>query len=278
MKVIKSISEMQTIARNLKGSIGFVPTMGFLHNGHLELVKCSLSKCDTTIVSIYVNPTQFAPNEDFASYPRDFEADREKLERLNVNYLFFPNDKEMYPNDYKTWVEVEKITKILCGKSRPTHFRGVTTIVNKLLNITNADYIYMGEKDYQQLKVITQMVKDLNMKTTVVGCPIVREQDGLAMSSRNKYLNDDERKRALCLFKSLKLAQKLYSENEKDPQKIRNRMINLIKENKGEIDYIEFVDKENLSSKKVLDDDTRVVIAVKIGKTRLIDNMNLKGD
>ncbi len=278
MKIIRSVMEMQKISSVLQGSVGFVPTMGYLHEGHLALVKCSKRQTDYTIVSIYVNPSQFAPNEDFSSYPRDFESDRKKLEKLEVDYLFFPSDKEMYPNGFKTWVTVEEITKILCGKSRPTHFKGVTTIVNKLINITNADYIFMGEKDYQQLKVIEQMVSDLNMKTQVVGCPIIREYDGLAMSSRNKYLNKEERTRALCLYNSLKLAQKEYKKGETNPNKVKEKMKELILKNDGDIDYIEFVDKETLSSKKALDNNTRVVIAVKIGKTRLIDNMNLKGD
>ncbi len=278
MKIIHSISEMQKIARKIEGTIGFVPTMGYLHNGHLELVKCSKAKCKTTIVSIYVNPTQFAPNEDFSSYPRDLEGDRKKLEEMEVDFLFYPSDDQMYPEGYKTWVEVEKITNILCGKSRPTHFKGVTTIVNKLLNITNADYIFMGEKDYQQLVVIKQMVKDLNMQTKVVGCPIVREKDGLALSSRNKYLNKDERQRALCLYKSLVLAKKMYKSGVYEPVKVYNAMKNLILENRGQIDYIEFVDNDSLETKKILDKNTRVALAVKIGKTRLIDNMKLEGE
>lgn len=278
MTILKSLKEMQNVAKNLTGTIGFVPTMGYLHEGHLELVKCSKAKADFTIVSIYVNPTQFAPNEDLDSYPRDIDRDKMLLQNLDVDFLFFPSDAEMYPNDYKTWVDVGKITQILCGASRPTHFKGVTTIVLKLLNLTKADYIFMGEKDYQQLTVIKQMVKDLNIDTSVIGCLIVRESDGLAMSSRNKYLNGDERKRALCLYKSLLLAKKLYKTGKKNPLLVKKEMIKLIEKNRGKIDYIEFVDADNLEIKKNLDDNTRVAIAVKIGKTRLIDNIKIEGD
>jgi len=247
-----------------------------LHKGHLSLVKASQKENKITVVSIYVNPAQFGPKEDLSDYPRDLERDIDLLSDLNVNYVFFPSTKEMYSENYRTWVNVEKITGILCGKSRPSHFKGVTTIVAKLLNIVKPDKIYLGEKDFQQLMVLTTMVRDLNMPAKVIGCPIIREADGLAMSSRNKYLNSENRKRALCLYESLQLAQKMFSEGETDAEVIRSIMKNLIQQQHGLVDYIEFIDPGSLGVINKLYKGCRLAVAVKISNTRLIDNCKIQ--
>ncbi len=259
----------------LDGIIGFVPTMGYLHEGHLSLVKAAKKDCDTVVVSIFVNPSQFGPNEDLSQYPRDLDKDVQLLSELNVDYIFFPNKKEMYPDNHKTWINVEKITTILCGKSRPTHFRGVTTIVAKLLNIVNPDLMYMGEKDFQQIVVLEQMIRDLHFQTKIVRCPLIREIDGLAMSSRNKYLSPKGRKDALCLYKSLLLAKTEFENGRIISKKIKLKMKQLIESKNGNIDYIEFVDPETLESVPELKKGDRVLLAVKIENTRLIDNMEI---
>ena len=274
--LVKTIKGMRKISRELKGTIGFVPTMGYLHEGHLSLVKESQKDNNYTIVSIYVNPSQFGPNEDFSAYPRDIERDISILKELDVDCIFFPSDNEMYPEDYKTWVNVDKITQILCGKSRPAHFKGVTTIVAKLMNIVNPDKMYMGEKDFQQLKVLNQMAKDLNFRTQVIGCPIIREKDGLAKSSRNKYLSPEARKNALSLYKSFQLAQERFTKGISDSRKIISEMTEVIKKNNGIIDYIEVVDSNTLENLSELEKGCRILLAVKIEKTRLIDNIEIK--
>lgn len=211
MVVVQKIQEMKEIAKKLKKegkSIGFVPTMGYLHEGHLSLVRLSKQQNDITIMSIFVNPIQFGPNEDYDRYPRDFERDKSLAEKEGVDYIFYPSVEEMYPEDFKTVVSVKKITEIMCGKSRPGHFDGVATVVLKLFNIVNPDRAYFGQKDAQQLAVIKQMVKDLNLDVEIVPCPIVREQDGLAMSSRNVYLSEEERKSATVLYRALNLAKR----------------------------------------------------------------------
>ncbi len=273
MQIIKSISEMQNISQKLNGKIGFVPTMGFLHEGHLSLVKEAKKKCDFVIVSIFVNPSQFSPNEDLNSYPRDFERDVKLL--TDVDFIFFPQNKEIYPNDYKTWITVEKISAEFCGKSRPIHFRGVATIICKLLNIVNADFLFLGEKDFQQLVVLKQMVKDLNFKTEVIGCPIMREKSGLAMSSRNKYLSKIERKNAISLYDSLQLVKTNFQNGIIDSQKNISQMQKLIEEKGGIVDYIEIIDSQNLEKIIQLKERCRVLIAVFFGKTRLIDNVEI---
>lgn len=273
--VINSINEMRSAVKRSDGKIGFVPTMGFLHEGHLSLVEAAKKISDVVIVSIYVNPTQFGPEEDLEKYPRDFKRDLQLLADHKVDYVFFPDNEMMYPADYKSWVNVEEITEVLCGKSRKNHFRGVTTIVAKLMNIIQPDFLFLGEKDFQQLKVLQQMGKDLNFPTEIIGCPLIREQDGLAMSSRNKYLSSIERKNALCLYKSLLLAKQLFSSGIRDAKKILSEMRKLIESDLGVIDYIEIVDPVSLRSVQKADADSRVVLAVFIGKTRLIDNMNI---
>jgi pantoate--beta-alanine ligase len=274
--IVNSVSEMQKISRSINKIIGFVPTMGYLHEGHLSLVKEAWKKSEIVVVSIYVNPTQFSPNEDLDNYPRDFERDIEMLSSLNVDFVFFPSNQEMYSEDYKTWVTVDEITQVLCGKSRSTHFRGVTTIVSKLINIVDPDFMFMGEKDFQQLRVLQQMGKDLNFHTKIIGCPLIRENDGLAMSSRNNYLSIQEHKDALCLYKSLLLAQKLFQEGIADSKKIVTEMQELILHNNGKIDYIEVIDPQTLNFIDTLFSGCRIALAVYIGKTRLIDNIEIK--
>ena len=273
--IIKSVSEMIKVSRSIKTSIGFVPTMGYLHEGHLSLVKRAKQETETVVVSIYVNPSQFAPNEDLDKYPRNIEKDIQLLAELDVDYVFFPDNQEMYPEGYKTWITVEKISRILCGKSRANHFRGVATIVAKLMHIVNADFMFMGEKDYQQIVVLEQMIKDLHFKTRIVRCPLIREKDGIAMSSRNKYLSARERKDALCLYKSLLMAQEKYDEGLTESAEIINLMKELIKSCNGVVDYIEIVDANSLQTIPNLHKDCRILVAVKIGETRLIDNMEI---
>lgn len=275
-KIISTIKHMQEISANIKTSIGFVPTMGYLHAGHLSLVEAAKKDNEIIVVSIYVNPSQFSPTEDLSSYPRDLDKDVSLLAELGVDYIFFPTNEMMYPDDYKTWVEVDEITKILCGKSRATHFKGVTTIVNKLINIVNPTSMYMGEKDFQQLAVIRQMVRDLNLRVKVVGCELIRENDGLAMSSRNKYLSENGRSSALCLNKSLKLAQKMFETGIIDFTKVKLEMQKLIEASSGQIDYIQLVDSRTIEAKNVISSGDRLVIAVKIENTRLIDNMEIR--
>jgi pantoate--beta-alanine ligase len=274
-KVLNTVAEMKEITRKYKGQVGFVPTMGYLHQGHLSLVEAAKKNCDTTVVSIFVNPTQFAPNEDLETYPRNFERDLKFLEELQVDYVFYPTATEIYPKGYKTWVQVEEITQILCGASRPTHFKGVTTIICKLINIVKPDKMFMGEKDFQQLIVLQQLTRDLNFEVEVVGCPIVREADGLAMSSRNEYLSDQDRKRAVCLFQSLQRAQELAQNGQRDVEAIKTAMRRIIENNNGEIDYIEIVDSQTLQKKEKIDKNCRALVAVKYGKTRLIDNLKI---
>lgn len=276
-------SKIDDLKRKLKEerkrgkSIGFVPTMGYLHDGHLSLVRQSVKENDLTVVSIFVNPIQFGPEEDFNRYPRDIERDKKLLEKEGVNYLFFPDNYEMYPTGYKTFVEVNELGKKLCGKSRPGHFKGVTTVVLKLFNIVQPDRAYFGQKDAQQAIIIKKMVKDLNLDVNIVVMPTVREEDGLAMSSRNVYLNEDERKNATVLYKSLKEAENLIKTGERDAEKIKNRMREIIMSYpKAMIDYIEIVDTEELNPVNPLKGEVLIALAVYIGKARLIDNIILE--
>ncbi|MCF7858040.1 MAG: pantoate--beta-alanine ligase [Candidatus Cloacimonetes bacterium] len=275
-KLIKTSKEMSEIRNRISSKIAFVPTMGSLHQGHLSLVDTAIEKAEVVIVSIYVNPTQFSIDEDLTEYPRDLDKDIKLLKEHQVDYVFFPDDEQMYPQGFKTWVDVEDITQILCGKTRPTHFRGVTTIVSKLLNIINPDLIFLGEKDFQQLAVIKQMVSDLNFQTEVIGCPIVREFDGLALSSRNKYLTAEGRKRALCLYKSLLLAQNLFRGGMVNSNKIISQMSNLIVNAACVIDYIEVFDPFSFEHLPELSPGCRIALAVIVDNTRLIDNIEIR--
>ena len=278
MEIVNSAKDMQGLAEGcrLEGKeIGFVPTMGYLHEGHLSLVRQAKKDNDVVIVSIFVNPLQFAPNEDYESYPRDIKRDEELLKKEGVDVLFYPSVQDMYPDGFQTYVQVENLTKVLEGRSRPTHFRGVTTVVLKLFNITKPHRAYFGKKDAQQLIVIKRMVRDLNLDVEIVGMPIVREEDGLAMSSRNKYLNDEERKQAVCLYRALRRAEELIKGGVYDAERIKKEMEDVIKLYPlAEIDYISInriSDLEELD--RVEDGNTLVSLAVRIGKTRLIDNM-----
>ena len=249
--------------------------MGFLHEGHLSLIRQSKKNCDFTIVSIFVNPTQFAPSEDFNSYPRNVERDNKLLENEGVDYLFLPSTEEIYPIDFQTFVNVEYVTKKLEGEFRPTHFRGVATVVLILLNCVQPDYAFFGQKDAQQLTVIKQMVKDLKLDIKIIGCPIVRESDGLAMSSRNVYLSSSERNDALVLYHSLELARKLIDSGEKRVNVILSDMTELFsKIPSANLDYIKIVESNTFKFVDELEKGNEyfVLVACKIGKTRLIDN------
>jgi len=267
---------MQSFSTSLRmdgKKIAFVPTMGYFHEGHLSLMKEAKKMADCLVVSIYVNPTQFGPKEDFSKYPRDLERDLKMAESVNVDVIFYPPDKEMYPANYQTYVDVEKVTQNLCGMSRPGHFRGVATVCNKLFNIVKPDFAVFGKKDFQQFVTIKRMVDDLNMDIQIVGSPTVRESGGLAMSSRNKYLNKDERKSALTLFKALKLAQKLYSNGEKKSSVIITEVEKLIKRASfTAIDYIKICDTRTLKDADKIKNQSVIALAVKVGNTRLIDN------
>lgn len=275
MEVIETISDMQRKRQTLNEAVGFVPTMGYLHEGHLSLVKRARNENATIVVSIFVNPTQFGPSEDFRSYPRDTERDLAMLEPY-TDIVFMPEDSEMYPADFDAWVEVGNITNKLEGASRPTHFKGVTTVVAKLFNIAQPTKVYFGQKDAQQLLVIKKMVRDLNMNLEIVSCPTEREPDGLAMSSRNTYLNPEQRKASIVLYKSLELAQKLWSNGERNGDVIRKRLEEFIRaEPLADIDYISLADTETLEELDIIQTSALVSMAVKFDKTRLIDNLIL---
>lgn len=254
--------------------IGLVPTMGYLHEGHISLVKAAKMKCDYVVVSIFVNPTQFGPKEDLKKYPRDLERDLKILSKYKVDAVFYPDASEIYPDGYKTYIEVNELQDKLCGKSRPEHFRGVATVVAKLFNIIKPDYAFFGMKDYQQQAIIKKMVGDLNMSVKVISLPTFRELNGLAMSSRNKYMNTIDRNKAAIINRSLDFAKKLISSGIKDPSKIRSAIVSMIRTKPGiKIDYIAVVDPETLETVKTINGKTLVAIAAFIGRTRLIDNI-----
>ena len=276
MKVVKTIAEMKEIRRQLPEPAGFVPTMGYLHEGHLSLVRQARSENKSVVVSIFVNPTQFGPQEDFEAYPRATERDLALLREEGTDVVFMPEGEEMYPDDFNSWVNVEGITERLEGASRPSHFMGVATVVTKLFNIVAPTRAYFGQKDAQQALVIKRMVADLNMNLEVIAAPTMREPDGLAMSSRNIYLDAEERQAATVLWKSLKLAQHLWANGERSACRIRRRMITTIEsEPKAQIDYVSIADTESLQEFDEIDRPALVSLAVWIGKTRLIDNVVL---
>ncbi len=277
MKVIEKIDEMKRLRLKLAEPVGFVPTMGYFHEGHLTLVRRARAENSSVVVSIFVNPTQFGPREDLDKYPRDPQRDLAMLEKEKTDIVFMPSAAEMYPPQFSSWVEVGKITERLEGASRPGHFRGVTTVVAKLFNIVQPTRAYFGQKDAQQLAVIKKMVADLDMNLEIVAVPTVREHDGLAMSSRNTYLNPEERQAALVLYQSLSLAQKLWSQGEKDAGKLRREIIDLIqKQPLVKIDYVSIADAETLDELDSVNPPALVSLAVRIGKTRLIDNVVLE--
>lgn len=276
MKQINTVSELrQQLNTHRTEKIGFVPTMGYLHEGHLSLVHKAKEQCDVVVMSIFVNPLQFGPNEDFDRYPQDIEKDRNLAAESGVDFLFTPSVEEMYPTDTKTTVQVTGVTERLCGASRPGHFDGVTTVVSKLFHMVQPDFAYFGLKDAQQVAVIETMVQDLNMPVTIVPCPIVREADGLAMSSRNVYLSPEERKQALVLRRSLLQAQEKAKNGEHEAFKIRQFMIQIIEEQPlADIDYVEILSYPDLQPvEDVRQQRVIAALAVRFGKTRLIDNM-----
>lgn len=276
MKVIEKIDDMKRVRRELAEPVGFVPTMGYFHEGHLALVRRARAENPSVVVSIFVNPTQFGPQEDFTSYPRDTEHDLALLEKENTDIVFMPSVNEMYPPQFNSWVEVSQITERLEGASRPGHFRGVTTVVAKLFNIIQPTRAYFGQKDAQQAIVIKKMVADLNMNLEIVTLPTVREPDGLAMSSRNTYLNPQERQAAKVLYQALSLAQQLWSQGETDAQHLRQEMLALIqKQPLATIDYVSIADAETLDELDRVKSPALVSLAVRIGSTRLIDNIML---
>lgn len=276
MEVIERADWMQQKAEALRLAgkvLGLVPTMGFFHEGHLELMRIARRHCDVVIISLFVNPMQFGPREDWATYPRDLEGDLEKARRVGVDIAFVPSVEQMYPEGFESRVSVEKVTKHLCGLSRPTHFDGVTTVVAKLFNITKPHVAVFGQKDFQQLTVVSRMVKDLNMDVQIVGVPTYREPDGLAMSSRNSYLNAEERKSALCLRKSLDLAQDMVNQGETRCATIKKAVEDLVLSHPyTQIDYVSLCDPVTLEEVDRLSGETLLALAVRVGKTRLIDN------
>lgn len=273
MDIIKDIKEIRKRLDNCK-NVGLVPTMGYLHEGHLSLIRKAREESDTVVVSVFVNPTQFGPEEDYEDYPRDLSKDKVKVNELGVDYIFAPEVSKMYPEDYNTFVKVEEITDYLCGSSRSGHFRGVTTVVCKLFNIVQPARAYFGQKDFQQFVVIKRMVRDLNFSIELCMLPIVREKDGLALSSRNKYLNSEEREAATVLYRALNEGENLIAGGERKVRKIRNSMVEIInKEKLAEIDYVELVDPDNLSQVEEIGEKVLLAMAVYIGDIRLIDNM-----
>lgn len=275
MKIVSTIEEVRAQVKEWKKegqSIGFVPTMGYLHEGHMSLIDAA-GENDKVVVSIFVNPMQFGPTEDLASYPRDLEHDAKLCEEHGVDLIFHPTPEEMYGDQFYSYVDMDVLTKELCGLSRPVHFRGVCTVVTKLFNIVTPDRAYFGQKDAQQLAVIKRMVKDLNMPLTITGCPIIREEDGLAKSSRNTYLSPEERKAALVLSRSIFLGKEMVEKGERDCKKILAAMTEEIeKEPLAKIDYVKIVDLDTMQQVEKIDRGILAAIAVYIGKTRLIDN------
>ena len=277
MRVLESINDVRSIVKEWKANglkIGFVPTMGYLHEGHESLIKKAYEENDRVVVSIFVNPTQFGPKEDLSTYPRDLERDSKICEGAGADIIFHPKNEEMYFEDFSTFVDMNGLTDGLCGKSRPTHFRGVCTVVSKLFNIVSPDRAYFGEKDAQQLAIIKRMVRDLNIDIEIIGCPIVREKDGLAKSSRNTYLSGEERRAATILNKSLILAKEKIKSGERNSEAIIKLIYETISlEKLARIDYIEVVDSLSMKKVEILEKSVLVAIAVFIGKTRLIDNI-----
>jgi pantoate--beta-alanine ligase len=276
MKFIDSITEMQALSSDVRskgGRVAFVPTMGFLHDGHASLLHEGRQRGNLLVLSIFVNPAQFGAGEDFDAYPRDLERDAAVAARAGVDVIFIPRASDMYPAGHQTWVDVERLTLPLCGASRPGHFRGVTTVVAKLFNIVMPHVALFGAKDYQQLAVIRRMASDLNMDLEVVGMPIVREADGLAMSSRNSYLSPEERQSALCLSRGIAEARRLFAAGERESGRLRGAVAAVVAaEPLAEIDYIELRDGDTLEEVPLAGEYTLLALAVRIGKTRLIDN------
>jgi pantoate--beta-alanine ligase len=276
MKIIKTPDEMQRHALELKGAgrvIGFVPTMGFLHEGHLSLLRLVRERCDVLVASIFVNPAQFGPGEDLESYPRDFDRDEALLAKAAADVIFYPDAGGMYPGDASVWVDEQALSGVLCGASRPGHFRGVCTVVAKLFNLVQPDVAAFGEKDAQQLRIIERMVRDLNFPVEILRGPIIREPDGLAMSSRNAYLSAGERKSATCLCRALEAVKDRFDSGERRPEALRRAAIEQIEAAPGAVmDYVDLLADDTLQPVEAVDRDVLVALAVRFGRTRLIDN------
>ncbi len=273
MKTVTTLSELRAARARLPDPVGFVPTMGYLHEGHLSLVRRAKEECASAVVSIFVNPTQFGPGEDLSKYPRDLARDLRLLESVNVDLVWTPTTEVMYPPGFQTWVTVEELTKGLEGAMRPGHFRGVTTVVAKLFNAVQPQKAYFGQKDAQQAAVIRQMTKDLDFPIEIVACPTVREADGLAMSSRNAYLNDEERQAATVLFRALSAAKSAYKKGERRAEALRQSMIEIINaEPLAKLQYVSCADYETLEELEAVRGKSLLSMAVYVGKTRLIDN------
>ena len=281
MEIIRDIGQCREVVEKLRSEgcfLGFVPTMGFLHEGHLSLIRRARKECDRVFISIFINPTQFGPGEDFKKYPRDLNKDRELAGSAGADYIFLPEASAMYGREHKTFVEVRDLGKIMCGRDRPDHFRGVATVVCKLFNILKAHRAYFGEKDFQQLVIIKKMVRDLDLGIELASCPTVREADGLALSSRNKYLSPEERENAVVLYNCLKLSEQSVKNGERDLQKIKTAVLDKIRKNKyiKKVYYFDFRDPLTLNEKSKVDADTKKILAaaaVQVGSTRLIDNI-----
>lgn len=276
MNVVTTVEEVRKQVKEWRKeglSVGLVPTMGYLHEGHKSLIEAAVKENDRVVVSVFVNPTQFAPNEDLESYPRDMERDKALCEAANASLIFHPAPEEMYHEGYSTFVDMRTLTQVLCGKTRPIHFSGVCTIVSKLFHIVAPDRAYFGQKDAQQLAVIRHMVEDLNFDIEIVGCPIIREEDGLAKSSRNTYLNPEERKQAVILSQALKKAKERMEDGETRADILKNVMVEMIQTMPlAKIDYVEIVDFKTFENVEIIKGEVLVAMAVYIGKTRLIDN------
>jgi len=279
MRLVQDISEMKELALKARSSnktVGFVPTMGYLHEGHLSLVRIAREKCGLLVVSIFVNPTQFVEGEDYDSYPRDMDLDMRLLDEESVDIAFLPGSEEMYPEDHSTSVEVEGLTSVLCGVSRPGHFRGVTTVVAKLFNIVKPHLAVFGEKDYQQAVVIKRMVRDLNMDTDIVMGPTVREEDGLALSSRNLYLNEEERNDASVLYESLLEGRRMVASGAADASEVKSVVTKMIEgKDTARLDYVSVVHPEKLVELQRIEDEAVIAVAATFGKARLIDNIRV---
>lgn len=283
MKVCQTIGEVRGALRKERKfghSIGFVPTMGYFHEGHLSLMRRARSECDVVVISIFVNPTQFGPAEDYTSYPKDIERDKKMAEEVGVDYAFIPSVEEIYPSGYSTYVDVEgPLTEGLCAAGRPGHFRGVATVVTKLFNIVQSDKAYFGQKDAQQAIIIRRMVKDLNMPTEIIVCPIVREADGLAMSSRNVYLSKEERKAALVLSRSLKRVEGMIAQGERNAKAVRNNVEKMINgEPLANLEYVAVCSTDNLQEIEEIQGEALIAVAARFGKARLIDNTIIRAE
>jgi pantoate--beta-alanine ligase len=278
VRVVETVAALRAERRGLVGPVGVVPTMGYLHDGHLALVRRARAECGATIVTLFVNPAQFGPNEDLARYPRDFERDRELCAREGVDVLFAPPVEEVYPGGFATQVEVEPLSRRWEGEHRPGHLRGVATVVAKLLLMTGADRAYFGEKDYQQLQVVTRLARDLNIPVEIVGCPTVREADGLALSSRNVYLTAEERPRAVSLSRGLRAAQRAYAAGERSGERLEALIGGAVRAAGLSLDYAVVVDPETLEPLDEVGGRARALVAARLGRVRLIDNMPLPAE